>query len=72
VQLVQGNNDVFQKNSWRHGLKSFDNMTILSLQLDIDKDKWSINLAMSGKNEVHKRHMKTPLKGKTNYPLKTS
>jgi hypothetical protein len=47
-------------------------MTILSLKLNIDKNKWSMNLPMSGKNEVHKRHVKTPPKGKTNYPLKTS
>ncbi len=65
MQLVQGDNGVLRKNSWRHGLESFDNVTILSLKLDIDKDKWSMNLPMNGKNRVHKRHVKTPPKGKT-------
>ncbi len=68
MQFTQGNNGVFQRNSWRHGLESSSSVNThqLSLKLNIDKNEWSKNLPMSGENGVHMRHVKILYEEKTN------
>jgi hypothetical protein len=54
--------------SWVKELWQHDCTHHLSLKLDIDKNKWSNNLLMSGENKVHMRHMKTLPEKMINYP----
>jgi hypothetical protein len=53
--------------SWAKELWPHDCTHWLSLKLDIGENEWLKNLPMSGENEAHMRHDKTPLEEKTNY-----